>query len=279
MPEGDTVFRAAAQLHRALAGGTITRAELRVPAYSVAAGSLVGHRIEHVTARGKHLLTTFDDDRVLHTHLGMDGSWRITQHGAPPRVAAPRVAAHRLRARLDTEQVTALGIELATVELLTSDEARDRLAHLGPDLLGDDWDAELALANLQANPEREIAAALLDQRNLAGLGNEYVTELCFLRGIDPHTRVGDISDLAQIVTLAHRLITVNRDRVERTTTGNLRRGERSWVFQRDGKPCRRCGTRILRETHASGVETRDDPNAVTRVSFRCPHCQPSVQPL
>ena len=271
MPEGDTVYRAAAHLHEALAGEVITRAELRVPAYSVAASSLIGHRITSVRPRGKHLLTAFDDGRVLHTHLGMDGTWRIEQP-----TARPRIAAHRLRARLDTSRATALGLELSIVELLTPEEASTRLDHLGPDLVGDDWNPERALTNIQAHAGREIAAALLDQRNLAGLGNEYVTELCFLRGVDPHTPVSQVRDLPRLIALAHRLITVNRDRVERTTTGNLRRGERSWVFQRDGQPCRRCGTRILRETHASGSESSTDPNAISRLSYRCPNCQPEA---
>lgn len=269
MPEGDTVYRAAAHLHETLAGSVVTRAELRVPRYSAAARSLVGCEITAVTPRGKHLLTAFDDGRILHTHLGMDGSWRIARSRQRPPVAH-----HLIRAALETNRAIALGLELSVVELLTRDEATARLDHLGPDLLGPDWDAGEALARIRHDPSREIAAALLDQRNLAGLGNEYVTELCFLRGLDPHTPVGEVRDLPRLIELAHRLITVNRNRVERTTTGNLRRGQRSWVFSRDGQPCRRCGSIILREAHASGSETSSDPNATTRISYRCPHCQP-----
>ena len=135
----------------------------------------------------------------------------------------------------------------------------------GPDLLGPDWDADAAVANLRAHPDQPIGVALLDQRNLAGLGNVYRNELCYLRGVLPTRPVAEVDDLERMVELAHRLIDANKDRIQRSTTGNLR-GQTDWVYGRDGQACSRCGTRILRgELGASELELRD--------TFWCPHCQ------
>lgn len=275
MPEGDTVHRVAAHLHRALAGRVLTRADLRVPKLSTV--QLAGERVDEVVAVGKHLLHRIGP-HTLHTHLGMDGTWQVLRPGA--RWPAP---AHAARVVLANDVVQTVGFQLPVVELVARDREEDVVGYLGPDLLGPSWDAVEAVRRLSERPEREIADALLDQRTLAGLGNEYVNELCFLRGVDPRTPVAGSGDLAAFVDLAHRLVVANRDRVERTTTGDLRRGRRSFVYGREGLPCLRCGTRIVRDRHGGVGSGRGAGSASrgadeSRVSFRCPVCQPAPSP-
>jgi endonuclease-8 len=144
---------------------------------------------------------------------------------------------------IETPAAVAVGFDLGLVEVFPASEEVDRLAYLGPDLLGPDWDADEAVRRIAAMPDAPIAVALGEQRNLAGLGNVYVNELCFLRGIRPTRPAGGV-DLAPLVDLASRVMRANRDRIARTTTGVDRRGERLWVYSRGGEPCRRCGTPI-----------------------------------
>lgn len=269
MPEGDTVHRCAAELHRALAGHEIVRADLRVPRHATA--DLRGRRIEEVLARGKHLLHRIgpgpdaDDPLVLHTTLGMDGSWRLVRPGGPWGAAA-----HRVRAVLETGTVVAVGVALPRVELAPRRREAAILPELGPDLLGDDWDEEIAAANLARRPERQLAAALLDQRNLAGIGNEYAVEMCFLLGVRPTAPVRLAGNPLELVRLARRLLLANRDRIARTTTGDARPGRRSWVHRREGLGCRRCGTRIREGRHDAGAACA----RLQRRSWYCPRCQP-----
>ena len=162
-----------------------------------------------------------------------------------------------------------VGFDLGTVEIFERAREDEAVGHLGPDLLGPDWadgGAAEAVRRLSADGAREIDVALLDQRNLAGLGNVYANELCFLRGVLPQRPVDEVRDLPAVVALAHRLITANRDRVERTTTGDLRPGKQTWVYGREGKPCRRCGTKIKHGMlGANELALRD--------TYWCPHCQ------
>jgi endonuclease VIII len=261
MPEGDTVFRAARELHRALAGRTLTRTDFRVPRFATA--DLAGEPVREVVARGKHLLHRIGDDWTLHTHLKMEGSWRVYLDGA--RWNRP---AHEARVVLEADRVQAVGFALGVVELLRRDAEDDAVGHLGPDLLGPDWDAAEAARRLAAAPERPVFVALLDQRNLAGLGNVYANELCFLRGLDPHRPVGEVGDLAPVIDLARRLIVTNRDRSARVTTGVDRAGQRVWVYSRGGQPCRRCGTRI--RSGELGADALSE-----RFVWWCPRCQPA----
>lgn len=258
MPEGDTVFRAANRLDTALAGRVVTRSDLRVPAYATV--DLAGEPIHSVASRGKHLLMRIGDV-VLHSHLKMEGEWRVLRPGQ----RWPRPA-HRARAILETADATAIGFDLGLVEVFPVAEEAERLAYLGPDLLGPDWDAGEAVRRLASAPDVPAAVALGDQRNLAGLGNVLVNEVCYLRGIRPDRPVGEV-DLVPAVDLARRVIHANRDRLERTTTGDTRPGRRLWVYGREGEPCRRCGTPIR---HArlgrNDVELRE--------TYWCPNCQP-----
>ena len=258
MPEGDTAFRTAAHLDAALAGLELVRSDFRVP--SIADVDLAGQTIEGVVSRGKHLLTRIGE-HSLHTHLKMEGSWHL--YRPESRWRRP---AHTARVVLVTQPWSAVGFDLGTVELVSRADEAALLNYLGPDLLGADWDADRALLNLLREPGTPVHRALLDQRNLAGLGNEYANELCFLRGVLPEHPIGEVTRPEELVALAVRLIRANRDRTARTFTGIDKPGQRAWVFSRDGKPCRRCGTTIRRgRLGESAITLRD--------TYWCPRCQ------
>lgn len=267
MPEGDTVYRAATHLNRALAGREITASDFRVP--KLATVDLSGRVTDEVVPVGKHILHRIGDI-TLHTHFGMDGSWHLYRPGQ--RWQRP---AHTARVILNAKGIVAVGFDLAELELIRRESEQDAIGHLCPDLLHPQWDAAMAAeaaTRLADQPEREIAAALLDQRTMAGLGNEYVNEICFLLGTHPRAQVADAGDTSRIVELARSLILTNRDRVERATTGDPRPGRRTFVYGRAGRPCLRCGTRIREDRHGAGARggrQRDD-----RVSYFCPSCQP-----
>ncbi|GAA4260077.1 DNA-formamidopyrimidine glycosylase family protein [Dietzia aurantiaca] len=277
MPEGDTVHRAAARAHRALAGRTLDRAELRVPRF--AAMDLAGRTVQEVRSRGKHLFVVVGPDRsgrdpvTLHTHLKMEGRVLVLRAGERWRFPA-----HTARLVLRAGDVEVVGTELGFLRALTPDEAGEAIAHLGPDLLGDDWDPRASTAEvvrrLEERPTRTVGEALLDQHNLAGIGTIYRAELCFLRGIDPRDPVGAVPDLPAVVTLARRMLVANADRVVRVTTGDTRRGRELWVYGRDGRPCRRCGTLV--ETYRLGgrADPAEPSDSLDRIAYSCPSCQP-----
>ncbi|MFC5663768.1 DNA-formamidopyrimidine glycosylase family protein [Kitasatospora misakiensis] len=264
MPEGDSVYRAAARLHETLAGQVLTTAELRVPAHATAA--LAGRRVLEAVPRGKHLLTRLEGGTTLHTHLRMDGRWAVFGPGER-WTGGPHA---QIRAVLGTERGTAVGYRLPVVELLrTADEPR-AVGHLGPDLLGPDWDPAEAVRRLLAHPARPLAEALLDQRNLAGIGNVYANELCYLAGVTPWTPVGELASPDRLVTRAHQLLDANRLRSGHITTGDTRRGHQHWVYDRAGRPCPRCGTLVLTAHH--GTPPQDRP------AYWCPYCQRGPAP-
>lgn len=263
MPEGDSAYRAAHHLAQSLAGREVTEFSLRVPAHATA--DLRGERIRGADARGKHVLLRVGEYTV-HSHFGMDGSWRLVRPGESGRTSWP--ARHRLRAVIGTDAVVALGIDLAKLTLWRTRDEADKLGWLGPDLLAEAPDLAEAARRIRAEPARPLTAALLDQGNVAGLGNEYVTELLFLRAIRPDRHVGDTADLDALLKHARDLMLENRDRAERTFTGDPRPGQRSYVFGRAGRACRRCGTIILEGTHASGQR-----DGGTRRAAWCPRCQ------
>jgi endonuclease-8 len=261
MPEGDTVFRTAAILQRALAGQVLTTTDFRVPQHATV--DLSGGRVVETVSRGKHLLTRIDDDGgvpwTLHTHLKMEGSWKAYRPGQ-----AWRRPAHQARVVLSNARATAVGFSLGIVELIPRAQEDDVVGHLGPDLLGPDWDEAEALRRLTGDPERPLVDAILDQTNLAGIGNMYAAELAFTSGVHPHTPVGAVPDLPRLVRRAQQMLQLNTVRWNQTTTGDLR--EPHWVYRRDRHPCRRCGTRIV-------VEMRG-PEGRERASYWCPSCQP-----
>jgi endonuclease-8 len=253
MPEGDTVFRTAALLREALVGKTLTGCDVRVPRYATV--DLSGHPVDEVLSRGKHLFIRVGPASI-HSHLKMDGSWRISPRGVP---------AHKIRILLRAPDVTAAGIDLGVLEILDRVRDQDAVAHLGPDLLGEDWDPHVAAANLVADPDRGLAAALLDQRVMAGVGNVYANELCFIFGRRPLSTVATLSDPLRVAIRAREMLWANRLRRDRTTTGNSRSGQQLWVYGRAGQPCRRCGTRVARAEPVGGSQDR--------ISYWCPHCQ------
>lgn len=252
MPEGDTIWHTAAILRDALAGKALTRCDIRVPRYATV--DLTGHVVDEVISRGKHLFIRVGPASI-HSHLKMDGSWKVNPVDKPSR------AGHRIRIILEAGDIEAAGIDLGVLEVLERDRDQEAVAHLGPDLLGDDWDPRTAAANLTADPDRPLAGALLDQRVMAGVGNVYCNELCFVTGHLPTAPVKSVKDALRLTQRARDMLWLNRSRWNRTTTGDTRRDRELWVYGRAGKPCRRCGTRI--ESDSSGE----------RISFWCPVCQ------
>lgn len=276
MPEGDTVHRQAALLHRALAGKVLTRSDLRFP--SIATADLSGRTVTAVLARGKHLLLRVDGGpdglppMSLHSHLLMEGAWHVY-----PRGARWRRPAYQARAVLETAAVQAVGFDLGMLDLLPTTDEDGVVNHLGPDLLGPDWDRQEALVRIARHPRRHVAAAIMDQRNLAGIGNVYRSEVLFLRRLDPFTAVADVPDPGALVDLAHRLLQANRDRAQRSTVGGpARRGEQFWVYGRGRRPCRRCGTPVteIRIDDAELVPGEPYPGPPRdRAVWFCPRCQ------
>jgi endonuclease-8 len=247
------VWSTARRLHDALAGRTLIRSDFRVP--RLATASLAGQTVTEAAARGKHLLIRTSGGLTVHTHLRMDGSWRVTQAAEPVRDT------HRIRVILANDAWQATGYQLGVVELLRTRDEQRVVGHLGPDLLGPDWDRDEAVRRLRGEPDRSIGEALMEQRNLAGIGNLYKAEVLFLRGINPWTPAGQIQDLEALTDLARELLNANKERVGHVTTGNARRGEETWVYGRSGRPCRRCGTTI----RSQGQQDR--------TTYWCPHCQ------
>jgi endonuclease VIII len=250
MPEGDTVFHTAETLRRALVGRTLTRCDVRVPRFATV--DLTGRVVDEVCSRGKHLFIRVGPASI-HSHLKMDGSWRVTSQA--------KRADHRVRIILEASDIRAVGIDLGVLEILDRAHDGDVVEHLGPDLLGDDWDPKVAAANLTARPDRPIAEALLDQRVLAGIGNVYCNELCFVSGYLPTAPVSAVTDPCRLVSRARDMLWANRFRRNRCTTGDTRTGRQLWVYGRAGQSCRRCRTPI-------NYDDRGD-----RVAYWCPACQ------
>ena len=262
MPEGDTVWLSARRLHQALAGRALTVTDFRVPALATA--DLRGRSVTEVIARGKHILTRLDDDTTVHSHLRMDGSWYLSPaRGRPPR----RHPEHVIRVVLGNTEWLATGYRVHDLKIVPRAGEADLVGHLGPDLLGPDWDPEVAVANLRRQPDAPIGEALLDQRNLAGIGNLYKSEVLFVERINPWTPVRTVPDLAKMVRTAHRLLRANREHPEQSTTGYLERGRQHWVYGRFNETCLRCRTPIARELQGEPPRQRS--------TYWCPRCQPA----
>ena len=273
MPEGDTIFRAARTLHRALAGHEVVRFESVFPALTRIHedAPLTGRVIEQVTAAGKHVLMRFSNDLVLRTHMRMNGSWHIYRPGE--RWRRPR---RDMRIVIATAEFEAVGFNVPVAELLDAGALgrQDDLRRMGPDLLGDTFDAAAAVRRFRERPDLAIADAVLNQRIVAGAGNVYKSEVLFLCGVNPFARVADVSD-AQLLAILDSARTHLRANVVdptaaivtyrgyRRTTRRADPAERLYVYGRAGKPCRRCGTAI--EMRAQG------PHA--RLTYWCPSCQ------
>jgi endonuclease-8 len=190
----------------------------------------------------------------------MDGAWLV---GGQLR----RVPVHKVRIILETSDIRVAGVDLGVLEILERQRDQDAVAHLGPDLLGADWEPRTAATNLVADPDRQLAETLLDQRVMAGIGNVYANELCFVTGHLPTTPVSAVRDPLRMVQRARDMLWLNRSRVNRATTGDTRPGRDLWVYGRAGRACRRCGTTI--ESDGADARSRSDRSG-ERVSFWCP---------
>ena len=257
MPEGDVVWYTARQLHEALAGRALTRSDFRVPRFATV--NLAGQQVTEALARGKHLLIRTSGGLTIHSHLKMEGSWRVRPAGTP------LAEAYKVRLLLANDDWQAAGYLLGVTEVLPTPREQQVIGHLGPDLLGPDWDPGEAVRRLSHQPARPIGEALLDQRNLAGIGVIYATEMLFLRGVDPWRPVSEVQDLPALVELGQRLLDFNKIRSGHVTTGDTRRGQETWAYGRAGRPCRRCGTPIRRGEQG--------PPGQERLRFWCPNCQ------
>jgi endonuclease VIII len=274
MPEGDTIFRTAQALHRHLAGRIVTRFESVYPALTRIDDDrpIAGRTVQGVTSRGKHILMTFSGDLVLHTHMRMNGSW----HGYPPG-AAWRLPARDMRVLVATKEFVAVGFNVPVAELLTARELtrHEALRELGPDLLDESFDAGAAMARARAQPAASPAAdILLNQRVVAGIGNELKSEVLFVAGVYPFAPLSALADadLARMLGIGRDLLRANtnvRGRLApsrgRRTRDSLGRDGALWVYGRGGKPCRKCGTPI--QAKKTGIDAR--------VTYWCPRCQPA----
>jgi endonuclease-8 len=266
MPEGDTIHRLAARLRPVLEGREVVslRAQ-RIP--DAAADEIVGRRIIGVVARGKNFLVRFERDRVLHVHLRMNGRIFVER----PRSAfwKPRSGTETPSLRLVVPGAVVVGRDLPVCRLLTAGQEARALAELGPDLLAEDFDEDRAVARLRAGgASREIGVALLDQSALAGIGNVYKSEVLFLEGIHPTTRVADLDEatLRAAVRRARGLLAQNAQKSgggPRTTRRSLA-GSKAWVYGRAGRPCLRCG---------GTVESVRQGGGAGRSTYFCPTCQ------
>ncbi len=270
MPEGDVAWRVSRRLDAALRDRVLTLSDLRWP--SLATVDLSGRRVLGCTSRGKHILTRVgaaagDPPLTLHSHLRMEGSWHVHRTGRPWTGGRNE---NFVRVVLANATWTAVGHKLGMLDLVPTASEDTLVGHLGPDVLGDDWDPPEALRRLRADPNRTVGEALLDQRNLAGVGTFFMAEALFVRGVSPWTPVGQVPDLAALVDLEHRMLDGNRRRAVQSTTGDLRPGRTQYVHARSGLPCRRCGTTI--RVAPIGRAPND------RVAFWCPRCQHGPTP-
>lgn len=275
MPEGDTIFRAAATMNRVLANRVVTAFDCVFPLVMRVADqhAVVGRTIESVTSRGKHLLMEFSGGLVLHTHMRMNGSWHLYPEGA--RWQRPLRDA---RVVVGCEGVVAVGFTVPIVELLP---ARDLARHeglraLGPDLLAADFDRDEVARRIRAHGRDAIGDVLLNQRVVAGVGNVFRSEVLFLAGVNPLRAAGDLDDetVVRVIGKARELLRANvmdesqtlSRGIGRRTTRSMDPDEKLWVYRRSGRPCRRCGAPI--QVRKSGADAR--------IVYWCPMCQPET---
>ena len=276
MPEGDTIFRAARTLNRALAGKSIVRFESVFPHLNRVHedAPLTGRSIQAVHAAGKHLLMEFSGGLVLRTHMRMNGSWHIYRPGE-------KWQRHRrsMRIVIATADFEAVGFHIPVAEILRAKDVakHDELRKLGPDLLGDEFDAPEAARRIRERGASEIADVLLNQRVLAGIGNVYKSEVLFACKVNPFATVATLDDvqIQCLVTTARKYLRANVTEGLaamttytgfRRTTGRSDPKERLWVYGRAGEPCRKCGTAI-----AVRAQGRD-----ARLTYWCERCQAST---
>jgi endonuclease-8 len=273
MPEGDTIYRAAATMHRVLAGRQVERFESVFPALSRVDEDhpITGRTIQSVSARGKHLLVEFSGDLILRTHMRMNGSWHL--YRPDDRWQRPL---RDMRIVVATANAVAVGFNIPVAEFIPRRQmARSGvLQALGPDLLGDSFDRAEAVTRIRAHASEPIGDVLLNQRVVAGIGNVFKSEILFMAGVAPSRSVATLSDaeLDTILDISLKQLRANvADRARtlaptsgRRTTGSLHPSKGLWVYGRNNQPCRKCGAPI-RVSKAA-------PDA--RLTYWCPNCQP-----
>ena len=265
MPEGDTVWRTAHRLHQALSGEELVLCDLRFP--EIATVDLTGATTTEVVSRGKHVLHRLDNGVTVHSHLRMEGQWRVERADESGRW----LRRADLRAALGTTQWAAIGLRLGMLEVLPTAREGEVVGHLGPDVLGPDWDPARAVDNLAADPQ-PVGSALLDQRNLAGVGTLWASESLFLERLHPWTPASQVprERLESLVARISKLLDVSRLHAVQSSTGSRRRGEEHFVHARSGRPCRRCGDTV--RVAMIGRAPQD------RTMFYCPTCQGGLAP-
>lgn len=282
MPEGDTIFRAAAQLRKAIEGARVRSFRSDVLPHA----QLEGLRIDKVEARGKNLLLRFESGRLLRTHMRMKGSWHIYREGEPWQRAArqARVELHAdngfvavlFGATQETAYRPSTGeapyLTVPVIELLEDDRALEasEVGSLGPDATTDSFDAAEAVRRLSSAPALAIGDALLHQNLIAGAGNVIKSEALYLCRQDPFALIADlpVARLDAVVAEAHRLLLRNRDGGPRTSRESLD-GGRLWVYGRSGQPCRVCGASLRMQRQGASA----------RSTYFCPACQPATSAL
>lgn len=265
MPEGDTVWRSAHRLNQALAGEPITLCDLRFP--SIATVDVRGATTTEVVSAGKHLLHRLDSGLTIHSHLKMEGQWRLER----PEDSGSWLRRADLRAALGTDTWVALGLRLGLLEVLRTDREQDVVGHLGPDVLGPGWDPAEAATRV-ASSLTTIGETLLDQQVLAGVGTMWAAESLFLQRLGPWTMPSDLG-ATRIDALIARISTLMdqaRHHAVQSSTGSRRKGEELFVHARSGRPCRRCGDTV--RVAMIGPPGRE------RTMFYCPTCQGGLAP-
>lgn len=269
MPEGDTIFRAAERLRPVVVGKPIV--SLRFVSVRMPELFRAGTHVAEIETRGKHLLMHFASTWVLHTHMKMDGAWRVFPTGATLPFAPQRV-----RVRLELAEAVAACVDAPVVRILRRKELeRDpMLAAVGADLLGSDFDAAEAAARFRALREPTVAEALLNQRGMAGIGNVFRSEILHRLRWSPDRDPTTLSDVEvdRLVALSRALLQENVApaprrapyRGARVTRERVVPGESPVaVYGRGGRACYTCGETI--------VERRiGEP---PRVLYLCPRCQ------
>jgi endonuclease-8 len=207
------------------------------------------------------VLMRFSNGQTLHSHLRMDGGWRVGPAGSKPRGRD-----FEIRALIGNADWLAAGFRVHDLELVATAEESTVVGHLGPDLIDPDFDRAEALRRFGEADTTALGIALLDQRLAAGIGNVYKSELMFLSKVSPFASVAEVPDLGHLLDDAVRLLRGNLTSYNRSTTGWRQPGQQYYVYGRTGKACRRCGTGIRQAEQ--GPTT-----AAERVTFYCPKCQ------
>ncbi|MEO8725153.1 MAG: DNA-formamidopyrimidine glycosylase family protein [Acidobacteriaceae bacterium] len=269
MPEGDTIFRAARTLDRALAGRTVTAFESALPRLNRVEEDhpIAGRQMVAVSARGKWMVMEFTGDLFLLTHMRMNGSWHVYRPGE-----AWKRSRYHMRVAIHTDEFVAVGFDVPVAEFHTAASLARHPGYgrLGEDVLSAEFNERSAIKQLESRPDLQVGDALLLQGLMAGIGNVFKSEICFACGVHPFRLTGGLlaEELACLVHTARKYLLANvsesASSASRATTGRINPAEQLWVYQRKGRACLRCGTPIQAEKQGSGA----------RSTFWCPRCQP-----